>query len=555
MDLKTKLLERAIVYPRNTTRFFIPDGVLDELLDEASVASELPGLQYTQSVAEKPTLGSESIYQRIHGTKDVKQSFRRIFAILVLIEKADAILDFIENSIDDSRLPFFDKPARTGLLYFTHGNTETSLSFTWHWNRSVSTSFLRKQWVFLAPTFESTPENICHYRLSEDHVLPITYDEGPNIQNWEEVQGEMIRHISAFGDLPEIIRVRLHPRHYNFQNYLVRGFFSSLRRQQSDDRQLHCFDGKVVLKKISACDKRQFEQERCALATVTRWRNQHIIPLLASFEVPHQGYYLVFPCAAGDLNNLWKTFPEVVQQRATLAWMLKECHGLTEALAYIHHGITTHSADKSDLRMTSPSPYRHGDLTPSNIVWFPDGDKIWDSRLSIVDLGESVIRDESEFREQVDTHRNTNFNWSYQAPESDNRSTLDSTSAIDIWMLGCVFAEFITWYLLGTAAVQNNFAQARLEKDEKGGIQVTLDAFYTHVDGRFIVKPGVVRWLDTLLLNPGCTDCVRDFIALVRDGMLIAMPDQRVQAETLGTELKLLYRRCIDGDGDWSNSP
>lgn len=228
MDLKTRLLERAIVYPRHTTRFFIPDGVLEELLDEASVTSELQGLQYSQSFAEEPTLRSESIYQRIHGAKDVRQSFTRIFAILILIEKADAILDFIENSIDDSRLPFFDKDARAGLLYCTHGDTETSLSFTWHWHRSVSTSFLRKQWVFLAPTFESTPENICHYRLSEDAVLPIVYDEGSNAPAWEEVQGEMLRHIGAFGDLPEVTKARLHPQHYRFQNYPVRCFFSSL---------------------------------------------------------------------------------------------------------------------------------------------------------------------------------------------------------------------------------------------------------------------------------------------------------------------------------------
>lgn len=235
--------------------------------------------------------------------------------------------------------------------------------------------------------------------------------------------------------------------------------------------------------------------------------------------------------------------------------MLKECHGLAEALAYIHKGITTHSADKSDVRTTSPSPYQHGDLTPSNIVWFPDGDKVWNSRLSIVDFGESVIIDESELRSQGDTHRGTNFNWSYQPPESDSRSTLDSTSAVDIWMLGCVFAEFITWYLFGATAVENDFAQARLEEDEKGGIRVTLDAFYTNGDGRFIVKPGVVRWFDTLLFNSGCTDCVRDFIALVRDGMLVAVPDQRIQAETLATELKILYRRHIDENSELSHSP
>lgn len=235
--------------------------------------------------------------------------------------------------------------------------------------------------------------------------------------------------------------------------------------------------------------------------------------------------------------------------------MLKECQGLTEALTYIHQGITTHSADKSDVRMQSPSPYRHGDLTPSNIVWFPDGDKIWNSRLSIVDFGESVIRDGSEFHGQGYTHRGTNFNWSYQPPESDSRSTLDSTSAVDIWMLGCVFAEFITWYLLGATAVENDFAQARLEEDEKGGIRVTLDAFYTNVDGRFIAKPGVVRWFDTLLLNPGCTDCVHDFIALARDGMLVAMPDQRIQAEILAAELKILYRRHIDENSELSHSP
>lgn len=325
-------------------------------------------------------------------------------------------------------------------------------------------------------------------------------------------------------------------------------------KTKSDDWQLYNFDGKVLFKKISASDRRQFVDERRALAIVARWRNQHIIPLLASFEVPLHGCYLVFPCAAGDLNNLWKSFPEIVQQRATLAWMLRECRGLTEALAYIHQGLATHPAEKSGERTTYPSQYRHGDLTPSNIVWFPDGDEIQNSRLSIVDFGESVIGNGSELWSQGDTDRGTNFNWTYQAPESDSRNTMALTSAVDIWMLGCLFAEFITWYLLGHAAVEDEFAKARLEEDEKCGIQVSLDAFYTNVDGQFVVNPGVVRWLHTLLASSKCTDCVRDFIALVRDDMVVAVPGQRIRAATLETKLEALYIRCKEEDGDWFRS-
>lgn len=222
MGLKARILSRAIVYPIDPTKFFIPDGVLDELLDEASVMTELSGLHHTRSVAADGALVSKSTYHRILGTRDGGLSFKKIFAILVLIEKADTILDFTENSIDDSRLPLHSEPGTKSLFYITNENTYGFLSFTWDWNWSVSSSFLRKQWAFLAPTFKSTPETICHHQLSEDHILPITYSEGPTVPGPEKVQGEMIRHLGDFGDLPEVTKVRLHPQHYKFQDYPVR---------------------------------------------------------------------------------------------------------------------------------------------------------------------------------------------------------------------------------------------------------------------------------------------------------------------------------------------
>lgn len=222
MDLKTRLLARAIIYPLDTTRFFIPDGILDELLDKASVMTELSRHHYAQSVAEETTLVPTSLYQRICNIGDDKVSFKKIFAILVLIEKADAILDFTINGIDDSSLPLHNEPGTESLSYIANENMYRVLSFTWNWNWSISSSFLRNQWAFLAPTFESTPETICHYQLSEDHILPIIYNEGPSVPGPEKVNGEMIRHLGNFGDLPEVTKVRLHPQHYKFQDYPVR---------------------------------------------------------------------------------------------------------------------------------------------------------------------------------------------------------------------------------------------------------------------------------------------------------------------------------------------
>lgn len=99
---------------------------------------------------------------------------------------------------------------------------------------------------------------------------------------------------------------------------------------------------------------------------------------------------------------------------------------------------------------------RHGDLKPENILWFkPDGVSDDRGTLKISDFGLTRFHRSADGQHREQRHTPT-----YRAPEYDlNRGI--STQAYDIWSLGCVFLEFITWYLHGIHGVDDVFTEVR----------------------------------------------------------------------------------------------
>jgi serine/threonine protein kinase len=78
----------------------------------------------------------------------------------------------------------------------------------------------------------------------------------------------------------------------------------------------------------------------------------------------------------------------------------------------------------------------------------------------------------------------------YRAPEFDIETKI--SRKIDIWMLGCTFLEFVTWFLMGLDAVLEQFPKDRSEPDING---IYADIFFRIVtEGHrvvSVVKPQV----------------------------------------------------------------
>lgn len=144
--------------------------------------------------------------------------------------------------------------------------------------------------------------------------------------------------------------------------------------------------------------------------------NPHIVELLAEF---YKGgnYHLLFPWPQGTLRDLWAMTPEETVQKFKLGphalkrWLLEQCLGIGRAFAQMH-----------DLS------YAHGRIRPENIFWcYTD-----DSQPGPLSMGHLKV-----FDDVVD------------ARPAGSLGYLKG----DIWSLGCLYLEFITWYVMGSVAV------------------------------------------------------------------------------------------------------
>lgn len=529
MSLKAKLESTTIKCSSNTIKQFIPHGTLEkpDIFSDAIVKSELmrhlkrtPG-HSTDEVSRLAAVICNGKFNRLNS------SYRKVFAILVLVDLGDRIPQFVEADVNDSCLPILTRSEMAALAggldkdtpFSVHNlavsdwqDNQVSLGFLDRWSSRAREALLQKQWTVLSPVFEVASPNIPHYVFTPQHIFPIT-ESGPVFP--EQVYGDP-KTTQVLSTSTTVIRIRLHPSH------------NRLLHKYSESEHMNTF----ALKQIPAFDLTRFNQEAAALRCIARIRDKHIIPLLMTFEVASIGRFLLFPCADGDLDFLWRMKSGLRQRPDTTTWMARELYSLTQALANLH-GMGQETQDDTVLSI-------HGDISSKNILWFSEGDTdcLSYSRLVIADFGYAHIglpRKPGDKELQMGAQ-------TYRSPEADTPHS-DISSAADIWSLGCMFLEFATWQLLGWDAVEEDFSQARLEAEPDGG--VIVDAFFIrHRDGRIEVKPAVRRWVDDLMGRDGYSPFLEELLRLVMINMLCVDAAERDSAEDVSAKLKVMSDRC-----------
>lgn len=277
------------------------------------------------------------------------------------------------------------------------------------------------------------------------------------------------------------------------------------------------------------------------------WQSDiHIVPLLATYEIsetvtddPIKSFCLIFPWAMGDLRWFWELNEELVGDHSILLWISRECYEITRALSHIH-GDLRHPATSED------SFGRHGDIKPSNILWYPNG-----LGRNAGDLGKLVLADFG----LADFHRATSRSNSrtaslpksmtYRAPEFDTTKVV--SQAIDIWALGCTYLEFVTWFLRGNQAVGDEFRKYRSEIDIYG---INADVFFRVQQHKgyndVLLKPQVVTWMKRLYKDKSCSKYLRDFLNIIQYDMLVVDRPNRQTADEISRKLEELHLRCVD---------
>lgn len=181
----------------------------------------------------------------------------------------------------------------------------------------------------------------------------------------------------------------------------------------------------------------------------------------------------------------------------TEQWLLAQCLGLADGLAAVHG------------RPGDPhtSAQMHADIKPENILCFAHGERDdGPFELKLADFGVAQVVDSETGTIKVKRVPHTK---TYRPPEHDTDDTLKLN--YDVWCLGCVYLEFLTWAIAGSEAI-DNFENARLEeRDDRraaaAGPNVFSDTFFKKTSTRLRYKSQnrfrIVHTRKTTVYNDG----------------------------------------------------
>ncbi|KAI0146356.1 kinase-like protein [Xylariaceae sp. FL1272] len=174
-------------------------------------------------------------------------------------------------------------------------------------------------------------------------------------------------------------------------------------------------------------------------------RHDRIVSLLCAFEF-RNGYHLIFPLAPErDLRSVWEKKESANVPGYSTRWLLNECVGIAEAVAAIHE---------------PQSLLVHLDIKSANILCFESRTEGQVSlKLKLSDFGISRTLDE------LQKHGVGESTVTYSPPELEFGD--DILLKYDVWSLGCLYLEFITWAFYGVQGV-SDFSKRRLDElDDK----------------------------------------------------------------------------------------
>ena len=237
-----------------------------------------------------------------------------------------------------------------------------------------------------------------------------------------------------------------------------------------------------------------------------------MIRCYATFE-GRNTYYAIFPWAdGGTLADLWMDPDCIERTPGRDVWTLQQMLGLAKALAALHRRNC-----------------RHGDLKPQNILYFKT---TAEPRLVIGDVGVSRIHKFGTLVrvEQTNTMATTP---SYEAPEVSGGSVEKRSRRYDIWSLGCIFLEYVTWLLFGYGRIKE-FRNERKATDCYGYFYKLLD------NGVIGIHPKASEAIDQLLRHPQCGPGTpfRALVTLISERLLKVNVEERAEASELVTNLQ-----------------
>lgn len=332
-----------------------------------------------------------------------------------------------------------------------------------------------------------------------------------------------------------------------FLEPLTKGTLASVYRATS-----WCVDAKekieIAVKKVSKSTTTvvQWLNEERILQQLQTYNDPHIVELLTSY-CTLDSYALVFPLANGNMDQLMERDIRASSLELTATWVVKQIQGLAKALQYLHTG------DEHEKIYG-----RHGDINPSNILWYNDTEEDGIpplGTLKIADFGRSELRSLGERRPSIRKalcegtilHRIDYSYGTYAAPECElPTSVCPDRRTSDIWSLGCVFLEFLIWTVEGAKEVRRLHQKLRSDVPGRGTSFWHLEVS-TH-QLLFSLNPPIKEYLARLSQYAKDNAKLRAAVdLLVYGGVLDPNPHERPTAKQLVEELRSISIETVHG--------
>lgn len=381
------------------------------------------------------------------------------------------IVEFLNDpsGVNDFDLPFVKTPQPHNKNLYSlrisrQPNTNPTCFQSKWWNQFDIRNFDEWQWTTLPVVFGQPleDEDDMHHVLENQRILPFIGD------NRTELEGGFAR----------VSKVAIHPEHHCFRTKTGKAN-----------------DGCFAVKQLHSKDRKAFREEVEILKKFSSDKHTHLISLLATYEQSDR-FFLVFDWAEADLQAYWrKQNPTPSFNMDTVLWLARQCKGIAHGIAKIHEHPTTRRDPGSSLQGDRCVVFgHHGDIKPENVLWFAEPGREDCKSAGTLKLSDFGL---AEFSVHQTLSMAERSKWSvslgYRAPEADLAPEAAIGRSYDIWTLGCLYLEFITW-MLGGSQLLDEFAEKRKTPDAIRHYHNTSAFFELRNDNRgmkAIIKPAV----------------------------------------------------------------
>ncbi|RGP60994.1 serine/threonine protein kinase [Fusarium sporotrichioides] len=429
-DYLKNLLNGALqLDQRNNEKRFLPSGDLKTICNHSAVCEELITNRFERHHAQSCA------------TYICEKPAREIFAVLVLINQIDFLPDFIREGIVDDNLPFSGDQQHTELWYREPGHKKRVAFLNYPKHAEMMREFYNKQWWVHVPFLDWDKAN--------HKALNFRYDLGTVIP-WTEISDQ-----DTSGGFGVVEKVKIHQDHHSFTQY-------------------ETFALKTI---IRTCDDEDYKFFQKEIAAFRKMRpGPHLVELCATLEItPGDNFMLLFPWAEGgsleDLmrkprTDLLKAYS--LTEKDFVRWIAIQSRGLIDALGTIHDTRIKHSHSSQDGEQIDQHKDFgiHGDIKPANILHFSQETAHCRlGNLKVADFGLITFHTRAS-RTMINRHSAYAASQTYRSPEHDICYFM--SKKVDVWALGCVFSELMTWVILDGDA-RKDYQQKRKKEPSFSG--------------------------------------------------------------------------------------